>query len=128
MIFQQIHYGFSNLISFRSYMKKFAVKTFAQRNRPLGIEAMLANLLCRTTLLPEIRAAYLLVKAGGVMVDETITKNPRRMLSLTNVIKIEKSYKRILMRYYKLWLRRRKVVAGIMGYFDYNFKLMTFKI
>ena len=99
-LFQQHHFGFGRLTSFRTYIRKHATNVNSVKMAGLGINGMLANQLYRSTLVPSVREAYVLVRSGGVSINEKYTKNPRKPLYLGDEIKINSRFRKSIMGYY----------------------------
>lgn len=126
-ILQQHHYGFSSFASFKAYVNRFAQKGLSHRAF-LGLEGMLANLLCRLTIFPEIRVAYAFIRSGAFLVNTKKITNPRKIIYVGDTISVERSFKKLILKYYLLWLKQDRILFGIPLYFDYDFKLMKFKV
>lgn len=127
-ILQQYHFGFGTQASLRAYVRRYAHKEFLSHYGYLGIEGMLANLLCRLTLFPEIRTAYAFIRSGAFLVDNVKTNNPRKMIRLGSTISVSSEFRKVILKYYLLWVKQKRVLVGIPFYFDYDFKLMKFRI
>ncbi len=129
LVFQQYHYGFSSLSSFKSYIKMYAGREFTSRTTTnLGIEGMFANQLARTGLVANVRAAYLLIRTGAVKLNGCIIKNPRKMLSIGDSFQIVYPFSSLLLRDYIRRLKLRQVFFNVPRYYEYNLKLLLFNI
>lgn len=60
--------------------------------------------------------------------NKTIETNPRRVLRVGDSFKIAHPFSILVFRHYKHLLAMRKIVFNIMPYFEYNLKLLVFKI
>lgn len=94
----------------------------------LGVEGMLANQLCRTGFLINIRWGYLLVKAGGVLVNGLKDSNPRRMIRVGDTFQVLQPFSGLVVKHYLRLLRARKAFFSTATYLEFSLPLFLFKV
>jgi len=123
---QQYHFGFSSLASFKSYLKR--ISSLGNNFLAIGLDGMLANQLWRIGLVQNVRLGYVLVKSGAIVLNGNIEKNPRRLLFVDDVLRVDYRFSRYLLQFYRDNLANRKISFSIPQFYEFNFRLVVFKL
>lgn len=128
IVLQQYHYGFSTLKSFKYFLERNMSKLGGPKLTSFGIEGMLANQLCRSGLVTNIRHGYILVKSGAVVVNKQQVRNPRKVLIVGDTFSLCFPFNKLLLKNLRRRLRMRLQTFNVARYLEYNLRLMVFRI
>lgn len=125
LVFQQYHYGFSTLASFKAYVRKIN----AGACTGFGLESLFsAQLFNSVGGLPNIRAAYNLIRAGGVLLNNCVCTNPRKFLNVYDGFRIIFPFNVIVLDFFLKRLNREMVILPPPPYIEFNLRVLSFKI
>lgn len=123
---QQYHFGFSSMSSFKSYLKR--INFLGNNSLAFGLDGMLANQLWRIGLVQNVRMGYVLVKSGAIVLNGNTEKNPRRLLFVDDILRVDYRFSRYILQFYRDNLASKKIVLLIPQFYEFNFRLMIFKL
>lgn len=127
LVSQQYHYGFSSLASFKSYLRKISNSSIL-RLGALGLEGLLCAQLFNTGILPNIRAAYNLIRSGAVLVNGYCCTNPRKFLKVSDSFMIIFPFNVVVLDFFLERLRAELIISVPPCYVEFGLRVMFFKI